>query len=275
MKNKIIVLLVCMLVIGTTIPSLGALNLPTPLMMKEHLSSERSPTTPPHSPGTLITISVRARVLAIYDPYNFLEGKIKFGQKITGTYTYDADTPDYYPEYSDRGLYIMNDTSCGVEFNVGGLTFKTDQNNPLTNILILNDVKFEGKVNDVMEVHSTLDFPLSKELVSLFYFEFIDSTATALSSIALPTTAPVLRKWENKSLSIYGYDEYYNYFVIFANVTLVIKQYGADLQEGKSVVRQSLTTTPPIVPILVIRFWMKVVERCPNAFPTLRHFLGY
>jgi hypothetical protein len=275
MKNKIIVLLVCVLVIGTTIPSIGALNLPTPLVMKEHLSSDQSPTTPPHSPGNLITISVRARVLAVYDPCNFLEGNIKIGHKITGTYTYDADTPDYYPEYSDRGLYIMNDTSCGVEFNVGGLTFKTDQHNPLTKILILNDVEFEGKVNDVMEVHSTLDFPLSQEVVSFFYLEFIDSTATALSSIALPTKAPVLRKWENKSLYIYGFYDYYNHFVIFANVTLVIKQYGADLQGGKSVVRQSLTTTPHIVPILVIRFWMKVVERCPNAFLILRHFLGY
>jgi hypothetical protein len=275
MKNKIIGLLVCMLVIGTTIPSLGALSLPTPLVMKEHLSSERSPTTPPHSPGTLITISVRARVLAIYDPCNFLEGNIKLGHKITGTYTYDADTPDYYPEYSDRGFYMMNDTSCGVEFNVGGLTFKTDQNNPLTEILILNDVEFEGKVNDVMEVHSTLDFPLSQEVVSFFYLEFIDSTATALSSIALPTTAPVLRKWENKSLYIYGFYDYYNHFVIFANVTLVIKQYGAGLQGVNSVARQSLTTIPHIVPIPSVRFWVNVVERFPNAFPLLRYLLGF
>lgn len=275
MKNKIIGLLVCMLVIGTTIPSLGALSLPTPLVMKEHLSSERFSTTPPRSPGTLITISVRARVLAVHDPCNFLEGKIKFGHKITGTYTYDADTPDYYPEYSDRGFYMMNDTSCGVEFNVGGLIFKTDQNNPLTEILILNDVRFEDEIIDVIEVHSTLDFPLTQEVVSFFYLEFVDSTATALSSVALPTTAPVLRKWENKTLSIYGFDEYYNYFVVFANVTLVIKQYGAGLQGVNSVARQSLTAIPHIVPIPFVRFWVNVVERFPNAFPLLRYLLGF
>jgi hypothetical protein len=276
MKRKIIGIFVCMLVIGTTIPSIGAITLPTRSLIMEHLSSELLPTTPPDSPGNPIGIRVRAEVVNISDSSNVLQGKIKIGDKITGKYIYDAETPNAYPGYPNLGYYIMNYTPCGVEFTVGGLTFKTDPNNPLTVVVIANDYQYPPEVIDAMEVLSIVDSSLSQNLLCYAYVSFWDKTATALSSIELPTTAPVLKKWEDKTLNIIGIDySTYSFFIVQANITLAFKQYGANLQGVKGIVRQSLTTIPTIVTPLFMRFMSNVVARFPHAFPRLRHRMGY
>ncbi len=45
----------------------------------------------------VVTIYLTAEAIYLEDPYNALEGKITIGDTITGSYSYDSDTPDTNP----------------------------------------------------------------------------------------------------------------------------------------------------------------------------------
>lgn len=276
MKNNLKGIFVCMLVILIALPSIGAMTIPTTWPMKKLIPSERYPTPSPTTADNLITIRIWAEVIAVNDSFNLLEGNIKIGDKITGKYTYDVETPDSLPDEPNIGLYQMNHTSCGVEIKAGSLVFKTDQDNPILLILIGNDIENQNSSFDTIQVISIADSLFSETMMCFVGLEFIDETATALSSIALPTKAPVLRKWENKTLYIQGIDPYtYQFFTVEAKVTLAIKSYGAGLVAVKSASGTPLSTIPRIGTNPVMQFWVRVFERFPNTFPILRHLMGY
>jgi hypothetical protein len=52
---------------------------------------------PAVSNGQLITISIEATVNYLNDGHNLLQDKVHIGDTITGTYTYDTNTPDTNP----------------------------------------------------------------------------------------------------------------------------------------------------------------------------------
>jgi len=59
------------------------------------------------------------------DPYNYLNGMVNVGDLITGTYTYDTNTPDSNPS-SHVGDHEHFAYPCGFSLSVGGLDFTTD-----------------------------------------------------------------------------------------------------------------------------------------------------
>jgi hypothetical protein len=136
-----------------------------------------------------------------------LPGTIHAGSTFTGTYTYDSLASDSDAD-SHRGTY-QYDAPYGISILVGGYEFKTASNH--TNgfeIYIRNDESFDLPVTDYYTVFS--DENISTLPAGFTMYNIIwnlrDNTHDALSSDALPTTAPVLADWGYNVLTIYAFD---------------------------------------------------------------------
>ena len=223
MNKKIIGIFVCMLLIVTAISVTGATNVQTIRNFWENNDLERNPSTyqstPVDSPGD-IAIAIVAEVTLVDDPYNLLGGAINVGDKIKGKYIYDSTTPDSYPGYQFVGMYEHFTTPYGIELKCGGLVFKTDPNNVEFAITIFND--FYYYYGDAYAPFSVNNLDLSNgNKVSFIGWALTDSTGNALSSDALPTTAPVLSDWSGNELFIDGYNpsDPFQLYYIEARVT--------------------------------------------------------
>jgi hypothetical protein len=170
---------------------------------------------PAVSNGQLITIGIEATVKYVTDTDHLLEGKVTVGSTITGTYTYDTSTPDSEPSTS-QGAYWHYSALCGISLNVSGFSFKTDP----TNVNFLVDILNDDGINpaDGYLLRSSNNLPLSNGvLVDYIFWQLDDPTGTALSSDALPTTAPNLANWNSDyGLSIYSWGD--NEFLLRADV---------------------------------------------------------
>ncbi|MCK5173581.1 MAG: PEP-CTERM sorting domain-containing protein [Planctomycetes bacterium] len=144
----------------------------------------------------VITIGIEAVVDYVSDFDNHLEGRIKPGDLITGSYTYNTLTPDSSSN-PDIGGYFHDSSPYGMSLSVGGFVFETDPTNVDFLVSINNGVYGE----DGYLLRSYNNSPLSNGvLLEGMSWQLDDSSAQAMSSTELPTTAPVLADWE----SIFG-----------------------------------------------------------------------
>ncbi len=158
--------------------------------------------------AALITIKIEGVVDYVGDPYNYLEGKISPGDAIMGTYTYDTGTPDATPEYPAIGRYEHFAPPAGICVTVGGFEFRTDTLSVDFLVAIANNVT-SGGLHDSYWIYSYNNVPLpSGTSVDQIYWSLRDYSATAVSSIDLPPTAPVLHDWQENILGI-GADRLY------------------------------------------------------------------
>lgn len=170
---------------------------------------------PAPAKAALITIEIEAVVDYVGDPDGYLEGKINPGDTIMGTYTYDTGTADSTPEYPAVGRYEHFAPPAGIYITVGGFEFRTDTLNVDFLVGIANNVT-SGGLHDSYWIHSYNNVPLpSGTSVDQIYWSLRDYSATAVSSIDLPTRAPVLHDWQENILGI-GADRLYG---ISAHVT--------------------------------------------------------
>jgi len=169
--------------------------------------------------AALITIEITAEVDSVLDGAGLLEGRINVGDIITGTYTYDSDTPDSSFE-ATIGHYWHSASPCGISLTVGGFDFRTNPDEVLFLMSILNNTRLG---TDVYVVSSYHNLRLSNG-VFIEYISWLleDPTATALSSDALPTTPPVLDDWQLNYLR-FG-DLRPGYFGIEAHVTSAVPE---------------------------------------------------
>jgi hypothetical protein len=170
--------------------------------------------------ATLITISIEAEVDSVEDLGNYLEGKISPGDIITGTYTYESTTPDSSPLDPIVGHYYHYSSPAGISLNVAGFTFQTD---PM-NVEFLLGVGNNGPSgDDIYWLASYNNLPLSTGvLVDRIVWQLNDTTGTAFSNDALPTTAPILGEWQENLLRLQGDRAY----AIDAHVTSAIPEPG-------------------------------------------------
>jgi hypothetical protein len=138
----------------------------------------------------LITIAITGQVTGVSDQYGHLENKIHIGDTITGTYTYDSSASG--PPYD----YYSN--PCGMSLYTGGFNFKTDQNNVHFHISVINNDSGYDYYSMISYNNSSLS---NGTPVQHVFWDLEDPTGTALSSDALPLTAPDLSKWDS---SIYA-----------------------------------------------------------------------
>ena len=123
------------------------------------------------------------------------------GSNFTGTYTYNSSTID-----SGGGTY-QHDSPYGFNISLGGYEFKTSPSHIGQFVISIwdNHVNYSGDVFDEYLIKSYENSSLSNGvLVDEIRLILVDFTHTALSSSALPATAPVLNEWGTKSLQIYG-----------------------------------------------------------------------
>ncbi len=174
---------------------------------------------PAVSNGQLITIGIEAVVNNVTNGYN-LEGKVTVGSTITGSYTYDTDTLDTNPT-SFIGGYSYNSSSCGITLNIDELVFYTNIYNVDFRMTIVNDSPDIPGDGYSWCSYNNNDLDNGAKVDSI-YWQLIDNTGTALSSTALPTTAPVLSDWAYNDLSISGPGYGSDYFFIGATVTSAV-----------------------------------------------------
>jgi len=275
MKKKIVGIFVCMLMIGTVLPVLGALNSKTTWYQKENTFSNLQ--TIPAESG-MITINLRAKVKVVYDPNNLLGGVIQVNDTITGKYKYDSGTPDNSSD-PNAGIYLHKSSSFGFEVKAGGLTFKTNPSDVYFYILIHNDVN-HPPLYDLYFVYSLHNLQLTNGMLcTSISWELIDYNCTAISSDALPVNAPVLSDWiQPIGLALNGKNPSNpsQVFHIFAEVIKATKSRAVDIHGKNAQLSTSpMITTPYLQQKLFMIFLERLFERFPNAVSIHRHLMRY
>ena len=134
----------------------------------------------------LITIEISGQVTSVSDQFNHFGNNIHIGDTITGTYTYDSTGIDSNP-------------LTGINLTVSGFDFKTDPFSVDFTLEVANN--YIGA--DYYTVSSYSNLPLSDGTpVQFIVWWLYDPTGTALSSDAMPLTAPDLSRWNYSDLHI-------------------------------------------------------------------------
>jgi hypothetical protein len=166
--------------------------------------------------ATLITIQIEAVVDSVDDSGNYLEGQINPGDIITGFYTYESTTPDSNP-LATIGRYEHHVPPHGIFLSVEGFDFETDP----ANVDFLIEITNDYPPNDDYFLLSHSNLPLSNGvLVDSISWWLYDPTGSALSTDALPVTAPLLNDWQGNHLRLEGDRT----FLIDAHVTSAIPE---------------------------------------------------
>ena len=168
--------------------------------------------------ATLITIEIEGVVDSVWDTGNQLGGKIKTGDTITGTYTYDLLTPDSEP-YAWAGMYEHRNPPAGISLTVGDFTFATNPDNVDFVVAILNDYPPSLKDQFWMRSYNNLSLPSGIPVDSISW-QLDDPSGTVLSSTSLLTGPPVLDNWE----SVFGLEIHINKSLIRAYVTSAVPE---------------------------------------------------
>jgi hypothetical protein len=143
----------------------------------------------------LITFNITSQVTYVDDPYNLLNG-LPVGTMMTGTYTYDSATPDFRPLDEHQGSYRHTTPPYGWYLTADGFVFQTDPGNVDFWVSVTNYDQPPKK--DHYVVSSLNNLPFNNDVFYSIGWQLDDSTCTALSSDALPTTPPVLEDWNYK-----------------------------------------------------------------------------
>ncbi len=171
---------------------------------------------PASSYAEIVTINLTAEISEIEDGGQIFTGLLNIGDLITGSYSYDSDTPDSNPAET-VGQYWYSEPGYGITLTSEGFVFQTDPAN--VDFLLETGNNTNGTDNYLIRSYNNL--PLSNGIpVDHIAFELIDNTATALSSDTLPLTAPDLGDWD--LVEIWDINIFFNrnlHLLVKANVT--------------------------------------------------------
>ena len=174
--------------------------------------------------AALVTIQISGEITSAHGPG--LPSGINAGDTFTGTYTYDSSTLDSEPD-PKIGEYL-HDSPYGMSISVGGYEFKTASTHiGQFEIGIENDVTDnDNNTFDYYLVYSDENAYTDGCWISSISWRLRDSTYYALSSDALPSTAPILEDWDYNHLDIDGGNagEGYVNFWINGTVTQAIPE---------------------------------------------------
>ncbi|MHC4520146.1 MAG: hypothetical protein ACYTAS_16265, partial [Planctomycetota bacterium] len=164
----------------------------------------------------LVTVAFTAEVTEVWDWTAFLQDKVKVGDTLTGTYTYDTAVPDSRDYVI--GSYEFSSPPCGMVWEVGGCTFRTDPNNLEFKVKVYNDWDAHVSFIDKLILLSERNLPVDGDIeITRIELLLEDEYAFAarpndpyhpmigLLSTALPVMAPDLRHWPVRELTIRGY----------------------------------------------------------------------
>src|SRR5262249_34859822 len=122
------------------------------------------------------------------------------GTPFTGSYTFNASTPDTNP-VAQVGDYSHTTAPYGVSITIGSHVFRTNPSN--VNFLVEYADNYQN--SDTFVFHSYNNLTTDGNTVEFISFQLDDPSQTALSSPAITATAPDLTKWQQFfGLSILG-----------------------------------------------------------------------
>ena len=141
-----------------------------------------------------LKIEISATVTLVDDADNLLNNRVAPGDIIIGIYTYDSFAVDSNPliEVAD---YRYTTAPNGIRLKVNGLTFGT---NPADVDFLLEVVNNYQNLDNYVVISYNNLFAVSamgESVTNTIDWQLDDPTQTALSSTALPRTAPVLSNW--------------------------------------------------------------------------------
>jgi hypothetical protein len=146
---------------------------------------------PGSSSAAIIEIGLTAEITYIEDDDGLLKGQLSVGDLITGSYTYDSDTPDSHPG-EGVGEYWHDSPPFGIRLGAGGFAFQTDPDNIEFLISVVND----NVGADSYLLRSDRNLPLYDGVFVVdIEWQLNDYSGAALSSDALPLEPPVLEDW--------------------------------------------------------------------------------
>jgi hypothetical protein len=177
----------------------------------------------PHVEASLVPVAITAEVTSISDgtPTGFLKSRVDVGDTMTGVYIYDSSTPDS-DAWASVGLYEYDAPPAGITLMVGGLVFMTDPENVDFTVEIRDNAGYVWGREDSYSLESQNNLPLPNGFPFHISLELRDSSFSALSSVALPTTAPILEDWETRLIAIRGSRGREHWFGILANPTSAV-----------------------------------------------------
>jgi hypothetical protein len=150
-----------------------------------------------------ITIQIWGNVTSAHG--SALPSTIYENVSFTGTYTYDNSATDSEPDPM-RGIY-QYDSPYGMSILVGGYEFKTDPDHvgqfkiQITNNSLVNGLH---DYYSVLSQYQNVSIPSVGFNIGYITWTLGNSSGTALSSDALPVTAPMLANWDYNRFEIFG-----------------------------------------------------------------------
>lgn len=152
--------------------------------------------------ATPITIQITGHVTSVCSG---LPDTIQVGTPFVGTYTYDSEATA--STINGIGSHYVYNAPYGISISLGGYEFLTAPNHVgQFDIWVANNYSSNG-VKDYYQVTSqyqNISIPDAGFNFCRIVWSLSDSSHSALSSDALPVTAPVLKDWNYNFVEISG-----------------------------------------------------------------------
>jgi hypothetical protein len=148
----------------------------------------------------VVRVRVTARVSNTYDPNGLLAGKVAVGQRVTGTYVYNTNTPNTSPYPDINGEYRPYANEARMRVAVGGLVFESKQ--PTQGITIWVTSHNAGGTGRFM-MTSDDNKPMADGSIVNYIRMELWGVGNVTESTALPAVAPNFQFYQPRELTIY------------------------------------------------------------------------
>jgi hypothetical protein len=147
-----------------------------------------------------VRVRLTARVTEVSDSGNVLAGKVVLGQRVTGLYVYNTNTPNQSPD-PQWGDYQPYANEGRVRFAIGSLAFESNQPTQGIRIQVRPE---QGGGSGQFIVASNDNKPLASGATVDFLWLELRGQGNVTQSVALPSAAPVLTQYFIKEAMING-----------------------------------------------------------------------
>lgn len=138
-----------------------------------------------------VCVNISAKVTMIQDFNGILTGKVKVGDKVTGSYTYDSATPNSSTTPT-LGSYLDTSAAAGIILKTGNLVFRTNPDNVNFLVQIIND-PYSPTLFDAFLIRSYNNlFDIGSNTENHISWQLDAASPDTITSTDLPTTPPNL-----------------------------------------------------------------------------------
>lgn len=145
----------------------------------------------------VVRVRLTARVTQVDDPGSVLAGKVVMGQRVTGLYVYNTNTPNQ-AQFPGSGDYRPYANEGRVRFAIGSLVFESKQPTQGMGILIHPHHSGDGQFSII----SSDNKPLTDGTTVSSIWLNLHGRGNVTESGALPNVAPVLQQYFTKEVMI-------------------------------------------------------------------------